>query len=349
MKKKNLTPFQLALLSSAILSVLFICILITEFLFEKLPDIWFIIIAFLMAFVLSFLVFYFVLQIFIYRKIKLIYKSIHHIKSTKEVAPQKIQLTRDVIGEVEEQVAHWKEDYQNEINTLIKNEQYRREFLTNVSHELKSPLFNAQGYIQTLIDNKLSDEEINLKYLKKAAQNLEKLGEIITDLEIISRLENGELQLVYTKFDIRDLIEEIMFNLEIQTIKKNISLGFKEGCDTPFHVYADKEQISRVLNNLIVNAIRYGKENGSVKIGLYDMGDNILVEVSDDGIGIEKEHLPRVFERFFRVDKSHDRKESGSGLGLAIVKHIIECHRQTINVRSTPGVGSTFGFTLKKA
>lgn len=261
---------------------------------------------------------------------------------------KKIQLNQDIIGEVEQQVTRWGDSYQQEIDTLIKNEQYRREFLNNVSHELKTPLFNAQGYLQTLIENKVHDEQINRKYLLKALNNLEKLGEIINDLEIISRLESGEMQLFLTKFDIKELIEEVIFNLEIQTIEKNISLSIKEGCQTSFIVLADREKISRVLNNLIINSIHYGKENGKTEIGLYDMGENILVEVSDNGIGIEEEYIPRVFERFFRVDKSHNRQQQGSGLGLAIVKHIIEAHDQVINVRSTPGIGSTFGFTLKK-
>jgi two-component system, OmpR family, phosphate regulon sensor histidine kinase PhoR len=236
-----------------------------------------------------------------------------------------------------------------EMDEMKKTEIYRREFLSNVSHELKTPIFNIQGYLHTLIDGGLKDKKINKKYLDKAAKNLDHLTNIVNDLEVISRLESGEQPINMQKFDIHNLSHDVIDELELLADKKEISISFKEGCNNMMLVIADKEKIKQVLVNLVTNSIRYGNEGGKTQIGIYDMADNVLVEVSDTGIGIAQEHIPRLFERFYRIDKSRSKDEGGSGLGLAIVKHIIEAHNQTVNVRSTIGVGSTFGFTLKKA
>jgi two-component system phosphate regulon sensor histidine kinase PhoR len=242
----------------------------------------------------------------------------------------------------------WADDKAREIAELKQMEQYRREFIGNVSHELKTPIFNMQGYLHTLIDGGIHDDKINLDYLYKAAGNLDRLNNIVEDLESISLLESGSLEMEMRKFDIHELAQQVFESLEMQADSNDIELGFKKGCDKSTMVVGDHERIRQVLTNLVSNSIKYGRENGKTQVGFYDMDENVLVEISDNGIGIDKEHLSRLFERFYRIDKSRSRHQGGTGLGLAIVKHIIEAHDQTIHVRSTPGVGSTFGFTLRK-
>ena len=227
-------------------------------------------------------------------------------------------------------------------------ETYRRNFLGDISHELKTPIFNIQGYIHTLLEGGLYDEKINKNFLTRAANNVERLHFIVEDLEEISRLETGEMKLDIQTFGIRELSEEVIEDLEMTAEEMKIELLLKEGADENFVVKADREKVRRVLMNLVVNSIKYGKLSGQTKIGFYDMDSYILIEVADNGIGIKEQYLKRVFERFFRADKSRSRKKGGSGLGLSIVKHVIEAHKQTINLRSTYGVGSTFGFTLEK-
>ena len=195
----------------------------------------------------------------------------------------------------------------------------------------------------------LHDENINVKYLKRSAKNVERLITIVDDLETISRLESGQLVLDLQKFDIKELVSEVFETHEFLARKRNIALIFKEGANQSFMVKADREYIRQVLDNLVVNSLKYGKDNGLTKVSFYDMEKFILVEISDNGLGMEEKHLKHVFDRFYRVDKSRSREVGGSGLGLSIVKHIIEAHNQTINVRSSPGLGSTFGFTLEKA
>jgi two-component system phosphate regulon sensor histidine kinase PhoR len=255
----------------------------------------------------------------------------------------------DPINEMEKEVRGWAEDESKEIEQLRTMERYRKEFLGNVSHELKTPIFNIQGYINTLLDGAIDDPEVTIRFLKKAAKSTDRIASLVEDLESISQLESGFLTMELEEFDINELIHDVFESLSMRAAEKNARIDFKEGCDVPFIVEADKDRIRQVITNLLVNSIKYGKENGYTLIGLYDMDENVLIEVTDNGIGIEEEHLPRLFERFYRVDKSRSRDAGGTGLGLAIVKHIIEAHNQTINVRSTKGIGTTFGFTLKKA
>ena len=243
----------------------------------------------------------------------------------------------------------WARSQANEIEQLRKLEAFRKEFLGNVSHELKTPIFNIQGYIHTLLDGAIDDPEVNIRFLKKAGKSLDRLSDLVEDLISISQLETGQLKMEMEKFDIHALCVDIYEALEMRAGEKGIELTFKEGCDKPFWVYADKARIRQVLVNLIVNSVKYGKQGGRTLISFYDMDENILIEVADNGEGIEAVHLPRLFERFYRVDRHRSREEGGSGLGLAIVKHIIEAHNQTINARSKVGSGTTFGFTLRKA
>lgn len=285
---------------------------------------------------------------FLYRKIKLIYKTIHNLKTGKNVTEQ--VLTEDrFLDTLEQEVKEYGTRKSAEIEELKRMERFRREFLGNVSHELKTPIFNTQGYIETLLFGALEDETVNRRYLEKAAKNLERLSNIVSDLTLISQYESGALNLETQKFDVRALVDEVVDAQEMAADLRGIRLEVKKGSPASKQVMADRDRIEQVLTNLVINSIKYGHEGGYTRLGLYDMDENVLIEVSDDGPGIEQEHLPRLFERFYRVDKSRSRAEGGNGLGLAICKHIIEAHDQTIHVRSSVGIGTTFGFTLQRA
>lgn len=290
----------------------------------------------------------FYLRKYIYRKIKLIYKTIHKHKVSPQEKNKSIDIRSNIIDEMEKQVAEWAEEQEEELNKYKAWAEYRRHFVGDISHELKTPIFNIQGYLHTLLDGALEDASVNRVFLQKAATNLERLHTIVEDLEAISRLESGELILEIQTFDIRELVSEVFEDLEIKAASRNITLEFKDGASQNFKVQADRESIRQVLTNLISNSIKYGKDDGRTRVGFYDMDKNILIEVADNGLGIPPKHINHVFDRFYRVDKSRSRSRGGSGLGLSIVKHTIEAHKQTINVRSTPGLGSTFGFTLQK-
>lgn len=259
-----------------------------------------------------------------------------------------INLKEDVFGKIRDEVIEWDKNNRKEIERLTDQEKFRREFLGNVSHELKTPIFSIQGYILTLLEGGLSDKKVNRSFLLKAEKSINRMIEMVDDLDEISKLESNRIGLNTQRFNLYDLAKEVIDSLEYKAEKKNISLHIANSTDD-FFAEADAGKISQVLTNLIVNSINYGKEGGKTTIKCYDLDENILVEVKDNGRGIQKEHLPRLFERFYRIDKGRSRDEGGSGLGLAIVKHIIEAHEQTINVRSTPEEGSVFSFTLKKA
>lgn len=343
---KNPTPRVIAFLTALILTC--VVSIISLFFESKWLEVG---ITGALTFAISYLLTLYALEFFIYRKIKLIYKSIHQLKTKKtdQLLPPLFSITEDPISEVTQDVLKWAEDQTVEIEQLKKNEEFRKEFLGNVSHELKTPIFNIQGYIHTLLDGAMEDPDINIHFLTKAAKSTDRIAALVEDLESITQLESGYLTMEMETFDIHDLAKDVFDSLEFMAAEKQIEFGFKAGADVPFIVEADKSRIRQVLVNLTTNSIKYGKTGGRTLLGLYDMDENILVEVSDNGIGVESEHLPRLFERFYRVDRSRSRGEGGTGLGLAIVKHIIEAHDQTINVRSSPNIGTTFGFTLKKA
>jgi len=305
--------------------------------------------ALLAAGIFSFFAIQYLIGTFLYRRIKLIYKIIRKSKVSMPDRQQSRLLDHPVLDNVEQEVQRWAETQQQEIETLKTLETYRKRFIGNVSHELKTPIFSIQGYIYTLIDGGLYDEHINMRYLERAASNVERLLTIVQDLEEISKLESSDLVLDFQRFDIKALVREVFSDLDMTASQKKISLQFKEGADRAFFVKADREAIRQVLTNLLLNSIKYGKEGGTTKVSFYLMDRQILVEIADNGIGIEEKHLNHLFDRFYRVDKSRSRESGGSGLGLSIVKHVLEAHNQTVNVRSTPGVGSTFGFTLDKA
>lgn len=342
---KNISPRQLSAFTALALSLPIGLLL---WLVER--D-WVIgLVCFALIFGASFFLISFVLERFIYRKIKLIYKFIYQTKATKrEETYYKYILPRKSIDEVREDVEAWASEKKQEIELLQTNERFRREFLQNLSHEFKTPVFAIQGYVDTLLQGALENPAVNRKFLEKTASNVDRLTNLLNDLDEISKLERGELHLLKENFIIQDLVKEAFESISIMAEQKNIRCSIKKGCESPLVVFADKGKIRNVLANLIENSIKYGKQNGTIVASMYKTDErHILVEISDDGIGIPEKFLSRIFERFYRTDKGRSLDVTGSGLGLAICKHIIEAHGQTIHVRSREDVGTTIGFTLDR-
>lgn len=295
--------------------------------------------------VFSFFVLQYRVEHFIYRRVKKIYDDVSLLDST---TLRSQSITTDM-ATLTKEVKKFATDKKLEIENLKVREEYRREFMGNVSHELKTPLFTVQGYLSTLIDGGMKDKDMRKKYLERAEKGVERLIYIVEDLDMISKLEMGELNLEFSNFNIIELIQNVFDLLEMSADKKNIILMFDRKYNKPIYVFADQEKIQQVLTNLVMNSIKYGKENGTTEISIEDLIKNkIIVRVRDNGEGIEQNHISRLFERFFRVDKSGARSEGGSGLGLSIVKHIIEGHDEKIYVESEFKKGSEFSFTLEK-
>ena len=296
-------------------------------------------------YVFSFFVIQYRVEVFIYRRVKKIYDDVSFLEASsfrnQPITTDMATLTREV--------KKFATDKKLEIETLKVREEYRREFIGNVSHELKTPLFTVQGYISTLLDGALDDKTIRKKYLQRAEKGVERLIFIVQDLDMITKLEAGDLNLNSIEFNIVEVVQNVFDLLEMKAEKKNIILSFDNKYSKPIMVLGDKEKIQQVLTNLIVNSIKYGKQDGSTEVGIEDLVNNkVIIRVTDNGEGIEKQHISRLFERFYRVDKSGARAEGGSGLGLSIVKHIIEAHDEKIYIESQFGVGSEFSFTLEK-
>lgn len=304
----------------------------------------------LVYFIAIFLIFFFTINFFVSRfinnKLNIIYKS---ILKTKGSSSKSKNLTGDVFKTVNKDVVEWMKFTEQQKQEYELKEEYRREFIGNVSHELKTPIFNIQGYILTLLEGGLEDPNINRKYLQRAEKSVSRMINLVNDLDTITRLEAGQLALIIKKVDIVALAKEVIEYLEDFEKEKNINIVFNKEYNAPIYVKCDKQKIFQVLSNLLINSIKYGKQGGKTEIRFFKIDDNVMVEVADNGVGMDEKHLPRLFERFYRVEESRSRDMGGSGLGLAIVKHIIEAHDQTINVRSTKDVGSTFSFTLEKA
>lgn len=297
------------------------------------------------CFIFSFVIIQYRVEFFIYKKIKKIYENVSMLNASS-LKPD--QVTTDM-STLSQEVQKFAEGKKLEIEALKVRDSYRKEFMGNISHELKTPLFTVQGYIETLLDGAMDDKKVRQQYLARAAKGVERLVYIVRDLDMITKLETGDLRLKLEVFDIVDVIQNVFDLLEMKASKKNITLNF-ETPYAPIWVRADKERIQQVLTNLLVNSIKYGKEDGTTEVSIEDhFKKKIRIKISDNGEGIQKEHIPRLFERFYRVDKSGSRKEGGSGLGLAIVKHLLEAHKERITVESTYGMGSEFSFTLKKA
>jgi two-component system phosphate regulon sensor histidine kinase PhoR len=341
---KNISPGQLSFLTALIISI---PVSIGIYFFENSWNAA--LLFFLILLTGSYAVISFTLERFIYRKIKLIYKFISQTKATKrEETYYKYILPKKSIDEVREDVEEWAGKRNEEIEMLKRTEQYRKEFLQNLSHEFKTPVFAIQGYVESLLDGAMNNPEINKNFLEKASKNVERLSTLLKDLDEISKLEMGELLLYKQNFIIQDLVKEVYEGISIKGDKHNIQLGIKKGCESPLMVFADKEKIRQILINLVENSIKYGKQNGTVTASIYKTDEKrILIEISDDGIGISENDLSRIFERFYRTGEGRSRDVSGSGLGLSICKHIIEAHGQSIHARSTEAVGTTIGFTLE--
>ena len=343
-KTKEATSAWIGLLAAVIVAVLITAIHAHGYPMRWLPAVVIVLGTFaVVAFVALFLI-----RKYVAYKLKPIYsivlsRDVHTREIFSELQDKKVE-------NIGEELTAWADTNDKEIARLKEAEQFRKQYLGNVAHELKTPIFNVQGNISTLLDGGLEDELINRKYLERAEKSIDRLINIVNDLDTISKLESSMNKLDMEKFDVVALAKEIAEQAEIEADKKGIKITVKgaDNLPSPFWVLADKHYIGQVFVNLIINSIRYGKEGGQTRIHFRDLLDKILVEVEDNGLGIGKEDLPRVFERFYRTDKGRSREQGGTGLGLAIVKHIIEAHGERITVRSEPGVGSTFSFTLKK-
>ena len=299
----------------------------------------------LLFFIFSVFLLHYRVERFILNRIQGIYNDIS--PSSISVNQQTVQTDMEVLRK---NLIKFADDKKLEIESLKDKEDYRKEFIGNISHELKTPLFTIQGYVLTLLEGAMEDKKVREKYLKRTAKGVERLIYVVKDLDLITQFESGIKTIDRKYFDLRQLIENVFELLEIQALKNKITLSFDQEYQNNLHVFADEERIQQVLTNLIINSLKYGVKNGKTVVNLEELSqEKILVRVTDNGEGIQEEHMPRLFERFYRVDKSGNRKAGGSGLGLAIVKHIIEAHKEKLFVESTPGVGSEFSFTLQRA
>lgn len=326
------TPIKIAFLLASIIFSFFILYL---FFVDEIT-----VFPLVVLFIAILVLIYYIIRNFFHEKIKVIYKNIYKFKGASNI------LELD-IDNVEKEAEEWADAKEEELKQMKQDENYRREFIGNVSHELKTPIFNIQGYVQTLLDGGIDDNAVNMKYLKRTNKSVDRMINIVEDLEVISRLETEQSELDIQPFDIVVLVQDVFDALEMRANEMHISLELNNETQTNL-VMGDRDKIQQVMMNLVSNSIKYGKAHGTTRVNFFDMHQNMLIEVADNGIGIEEGALDRLFERFYRVDKNRSREIGGTGLGLAIVKHILEGHNQTINVRSTKGEGSTFSFILAK-
>lgn len=346
MQKSNFKKTYKFALRTSLYVTVFSTLLVSVFLYYYHSFNWQVVFFPVICFPLCFVIIQYRVERFIYRRVKKIYDDLTLLEST---SLRQNPITTDM-GTLTKEIDKYAKNKKFEIETLKIREEYRKEFIGNVSHELKTPLFTVQGYIDTLLDGGIKDEKTKKKYLSRASKGVERLTYIIKDLDMITKLEVGDLSLKKERFDIVELVGNIFELFEMKASKKGITLTFDIDYNTPIMVYADKERIQQVLSNLIVNSIKYGSDNGTTEISIENLiKSKVIIRITDNGEGIKKENLPRLFERFYRVDKSGSRQEGGSGLGLSIVKHIIEAHEEKMYVESELGVGSEFSFTLEKA
>ena len=346
MQKTNFKRTYKFAIRTALYVTLFTTLLVSVFLYYYHTFNWQVIFFPLICFTLCFAIVQYRVERFIYRRVKKIYDDLTLLESTNL---RQQPITTDM-GTLTKEIDKYARDKKIEIETLKIREEYRKEFIGNVSHELKTPLFTVQGYVDTLLDGDISDDKIRKKYLTRASKGVERLTYIIKDLDMITKLEVGDLSLDKEKFDIVKLVQSVFDLFEMKAAKRSITLTFDIDYLEPIIVNADKERIQQVLTNLIVNSIKYGRIKGTTEVSIENLIKNkAIIRVTDNGEGISKQNLPRLFERFYRVDKSGSRKEGGSGLGLSIVKHIIEAHEEKIYIESELGVGSEFSFTIEKA
>lgn len=340
-------PKSIALIDALVITTIATILYVLIMFFVYTPVYQTLLVFIPVVFFTSYLVIKYSINNFIYSKIKVIYRTIGKPKPISKI--QKNKADDDVLEIVNQAVMEWTEEQKKEVDELKKMAEYRREFIGNVSHELKTPIFNIQGYVLTLLDGGLDDDEINIKFLERTRKSVNRLIAVVEDLEEITKFESGELKLNTTKFDLNELTRDVIDYMDMKAEKYNSTIELITPASHYYPVVADIKRVRQVLINLIDNAIKYGDpDKGRVEISIYDFHDYYLTEVSDNGMGIPEDFLFRVFERFFRTDQARSRKKGGSGLGLAIVKHIIEAHNQKISVRNNPDRGSTFSFSLKK-
>ena len=345
MQLKFKKSYKFALKSSVYVTLFFLATIFLYHYFVQPLNLLVVFAFSLVFYAATFFLIQFRVEHFIYKRVKKIYDDVSLLETTSYVNQP---VTTDM-ATLTKEVKKFARDKKLEIETLKIREEYRKEFLGNVSHELKTPLFTIQGYLLTLLDGAMEDKNIRKKYLERAEKGVERLIYIVKDLDMITKLEVGEINLDVTKFDIVEVIQNVFDLFEMKAANKNITLTFDTKYAKPIWVMADQEKIQQVVTNLVVNSIKYGKKGGTTEVGIEDLTKNkVIVRITDNGEGIEKQNIPRLFERFYRVDKSGARSEGGSGLGLAIVKHIIEGHDEKIYVESQIGVGSEFSFTLEK-
>ncbi|WP_235296070.1 sensor histidine kinase [Portibacter marinus] len=348
---RNLSPRALTIYIAVFVSLFNVAIQVVFTLINGLElNVLLLVVSGLGSLIICYLIVRFFIVTYLIKKIRLIYNIIQQSKFGKssDIKNESSLISGNVWKSVESDVKKWANLTEEEIKNLKELEKYRKEFVGNISHELKTPIFTIQGYIHTLLEGGLEDKNVNVRFLNRAAINVDRLITIVEDLEVISKLESGSDTLEVEVFDLKKLTYEVIMDLEVQAKQKGIKLKYDTKAPN-FQVKGDREKFRQVYNNLIFNSIKYGREKGTTNIEFFDLEEYILVEVSDNGIGIQQKHLNHLFDRFYRVDKSRSRDVGGSGLGLAIVKHIVEAHNQTINVRSKQGEGSTFGFTIAKA
>lgn len=315
---------------------------------------WIVLAAFVIVFTVTYSIGDIVLRKFVIYKLKPVYQIVHSRNIKTKQLEHRLAHKEEMLDEIKGDIRAWEERNRSEIARLKDNERFRKEYVGNVAHEIKTPIFNVQGYISTLLDGGLDDPEINRQYLERAEKSIDRLINIVHDLDEISKLESGILKLNLERFDMISVVRDVVETLEIEAERKNITIkvGKSSGDGypaAPIYVMGDKHYISQIFVNLIINSINYGNEGGQTRISFVDMFDKVMVEISDTGSGIAKDDIPRIFERFYRTDKSRSREQGGTGLGLAIVKHILEAHGESITLRSEIGKGSTFSFSLTKA
>lgn len=345
MQDKTLKKTYKFAFKTSLYVTLFTSVLIIAFLYVYHSVNWQVVFYPLICFPICFVIVQYRVERFIYRRVKKIYDDLTLLEST---SLRQQPITTDM-GTLTREIDKYARNKKFEIETLKIREEYRKEFIGNVSHELKTPLFTVQGYILTLLDGGIEDLKVRKKYLLRASKGVERLIYIIKDLDMITKLEVGDLSLEKESFDAVKVVQNVFDLFEMKAAKKHITLTFDLDYTEPIMVYADKERIQQVLTNLIVNSIKYGREKGTTEVSIENLIKNkAIIRVTDNGEGIAKANLQRLFERFYRVDKSGSRKEGGSGLGLSIVKHIIEAHEEKIYIESELGVGSEFSFTLEK-
>lgn len=347
MAKDFKQSYSFALFTALYITIIFAILIISlEFVQDRTPEWIFVAIGIAVCYLVSFLLIHFRTQIFIFRRVREIYDNVKLLEDASFTADN---VTTDM-SSLSEEVERYAKRKKIEMESLRIQDEYRRDFLGNVAHEIKTPLFTVQGYILTLLDGAIDDKSVRKKYLQRADKGVERLIYLVNDLDMITKLEVGDLNINYEYFDIIELVNNTFDMLEMKAAERNITLAFDLNYAESIMVNADQERIQQLLTNLIENSIKYGKDNGTTEVSIQDLIQNkILIRITDNGEGIEREHISRLFERFYRVDKSGNRKVGGSGLGLSIVKHIIEAHEEKVYVESEFGVGSEFSFTLEKA